>query len=229
MYNLKGPLGNTFQITLQTLPLMDNDSLSRYLPLEGDRLLARSFGKVSLPNSPTEPIGVVSTPYPVSLSNSQESQPTRIISVKRGDALTGMIEAFCTEQIVNENIQVSMLLPNGKKEKGEGTGVLVDCITEFWEGFYDQCTVGTLEKVPCLRHDYREKEWQAVGRVLLYGWRRFQFLPIQLSKSYMMAVFGLTPNNEQLTSSFKKSFPFKLCVQLLHHDDGNRVVCWSGF
>lgn len=42
-------------------------------------------------------------------------------------------------------------------------GVLIDVLSEFWNVFYEQCATGNIFKVPYLRHDYENKEWESVG------------------------------------------------------------------
>lgn len=70
-----------------------------------------------------------------------QSSPVTLI-VRRGHCLTDMINAFKDPKIVAFEVCIKMRLPNGELEQGEGSGVLRDCLTEFWMDFYDSCTLG---------------------------------------------------------------------------------------
>ena len=65
-------------------------------------------------------------------------------------------------------------------------GLLRDLLSEFWTSFYDVCTLGREAKVPSLSHDFGNAEWEAVGRVLVYGYRETGYCPVMLAKSFML-------------------------------------------
>ncbi len=58
----------------------------------------------------------------------------------------------------------------------------------FWSTFYDMCTIGREAKVPALRHDLGHTEWQAIGRILVYGYRRTRYWPVKLAKSFILSI-----------------------------------------
>lgn len=67
---------------------------------------------------------------------------------------------------------ITRVLPNGEREIAEDSGgVLRDLLTEYWTSFYELCTLGRDAKVPSLRHDFGAVEWEAVARILVYGYR----------------------------------------------------------
>lgn len=76
------------------------------------------------------------------------------------------------------------------RETGEGTGVILDCLVEFWDEFYERCTTGADLKVPYLRHDFMESEWEACARVFHFGWITFEYIPILLSDQFIRASIG---------------------------------------
>ncbi len=45
-------------------------------------------------------------------------------------------------------------------------GVLRDVLSEFWNDFYEQCTLGNSFKVPYLRHDLLNKSGKALAESL---------------------------------------------------------------
>ena len=54
-------------------------------------------------------------------------------------------------------IKIVMINAFGNEELGEDDGgVLRDALSAFWSTFYDSCTLGEEERVPALRHDFKE-------------------------------------------------------------------------
>lgn len=128
-----------------------------------------------------------------------QSCPVTLI-VRRGYCLTDLINAFKDPKIIASEVYIKMRLPNGELEQGEGSGVLRDCLTEFWMDFYDSCTLGVEVKVPFIRHDFQCEEWQAVARVFVVGWKQAGYFPVKLAIPFLEEVlYGST------TSSFKDS------------------------
>lgn len=129
-----------------------------------------------------------------------QSCPVTLI-VRRGHCLTDLINAFKDPNIIASEVNIKMRLPNGELEQGVGSGVLRDCLTEFWMDFYDSCTLGVEVKVPFIRHDFQCEEWQAVARVFVVGWKQAGYFPVKLAIPFLEEVlYGST------TSSFKDSF-----------------------
>lgn len=95
-----------------------------------------------------------------------------------------MIEAF---KYIDKNkcsqVIIELILPNGIPEKGiDAGGVLRDALSEFWATMYEKCTIGTNIKIPCIRHDFKEEEWQSMAKVFYVGWAKSKYLPIKLAK-----------------------------------------------
>jgi hypothetical protein len=60
-------------------------------------------------------------------------------------------------------IIVVMINALGKEESGlDSRGVFRDALSAFWSSFYDSCTVGEAERVPAIRHDFEDEEWEAI-------------------------------------------------------------------
>ncbi|KAL7373939.1 hypothetical protein ABVT39_017773 [Epinephelus coioides] len=95
--------------------------------------------------------------------------------------LSDMIEAFSDENILDANIGFRHVLENGELENGVGSGLVMDCLTDFWSNFYASRTSRTTYKIPTLHHAFQEREWKAVVRILVFGWQRFEYLPVQLA------------------------------------------------
>jgi len=56
-----------------------------------------------------------------------------VITIHRGHCLTDLIREFANDTILQNSISIVRLLKNGMKETGEGTGVILDCLVEFWD------------------------------------------------------------------------------------------------
>ena len=118
-----------------------------------------------------------------------------ILNVKRNDCLSDMLDAFMDNSIIScTSVVVNTLLPNDEKEKGSRESVLADCQTGFWQEFYEKCTLGADSKVPYLRHDFNDLKWQACPLILLFGWKRCEYLPTELSKVFVLAACGMMPD-----------------------------------
>ena len=77
-------------------------------------------------------------------------------------------------------LEVSMVLPNGAVEQGEDSGgVLRDCITEYFETFYDKCTKGNNIRIPVVRHDMRYT-WENVAKIIVLSYKLVGYFPIEL-------------------------------------------------
>ena len=74
---------------------------------------------------------------------------------------------------------------HGRLEKGEGPGVLRDVLSTFWQHIFTSLTLGHVEKVPSIRHDHQKHEWEAIGRVLLYGFKEAGYVPVCLSPVFL--------------------------------------------
>ncbi|XP_046555827.1 uncharacterized protein LOC124265079 [Haliotis rubra] len=109
------------------------------------------------------------------------------MTIHRGSlVLSELCSYFKDASIMNKIINIVRILPNGDIEKAQDTGgVFKDTLTEFWELFYSQCTVGRDVKVPFLRHDYGQEEWNAVGRILVYGWKHQGYWPVKMSHVFL--------------------------------------------
>ena len=116
------------------------------------------------------------------------------VAVHRGHAFYDMKKFFKDNTDINprvDEIQLSLILPNGDIERAEDSGgVTRDVITEFWQDFYECCTLGSELKVPTLRHDFEKEDWSAVARMLTFGWTVEKMLPDQLAPSFLNACFN---------------------------------------
>lgn len=119
-----------------------------------------------------------------------------------------LIEVFKDPEILQVNLDVTLIGDNGKEEEGKGAGVFRDTLSSFWSQFFNSLTVGTQEKVPAIRHDYQRAEWEAIARILMYGYIKERYFPLPLSRAFVaLCLFG----EESMTSDFLLS-SFKLYI-----------------
>ncbi|XP_068712626.1 uncharacterized protein [Montipora foliosa] len=100
---------------------------------------------------------------------------------------------------------VKVIDERGQEKEGEGVGVLRDVIATFWQQLFASASVGNLEKVPCIRHDFQKLEWQAIGRILVYGFKSVSYFPVALSSAFLAScLFGEESiSKEFLLASFR--------------------------
>ena len=57
-----------------------------------------------------------------------------------------------------------------------------------------------------VRHDFKEKEWGAIARILVKGYQDVKFFPVKLNKVFLFAVLfdGRDMPEEMLLNSFLK-------------------------
>ena len=115
------------------------------------------------------------------------------IEVHRGMACNDLITFFMKNAYSSSlKYEVKMLQEDGTPELAEDNGgVIRDALTEFWDTFYLQYTVGNSFKIPCVRHDMSESHWKAVAMVILMGYKQEGIFPIKLAPPFMKyALFG---------------------------------------
>ena len=120
-----------------------------------------------------------------------EDPPIRNITIFRANLKQNFISEFLDKDILKYVLVAKVIDERGQIEKGEGRGVFRDLLTEFWNVFFISATVGVSEKVPAIRHDFQGHEWEAIARILLYGYSREGYFPIQLSHAFVsLCLFG---------------------------------------
>ena len=65
--------------------------------------------------------------------------------------------------------------------------------------------MGAKEKVPSIRHDFQKNDWEAIARVLLYGYISTKYFPLNLSVAFVaLCILGEEKlSNDLLLDSFK--------------------------
>ncbi|MED6255420.1 hypothetical protein ATANTOWER_009483 [Ataeniobius toweri] len=88
----------------------------------------------------------------------------KILVLHCGQILKELISHFCDPSVTQEDLCIQVVLPDGRREKVVDDGeVLRDGLSEFWQDVYEQCTMGNNIKVPYLRHDFGQQQWESIG------------------------------------------------------------------
>lgn len=120
-----------------------------------------------------------------------DDAPIREVIVHRSTIRKDVIEIFSDPNISACLLYVIVIDNRGQQEEGRGMGVLLDVLTEFWQDVFTSLTVGSGEKVPFIRHDLERPQWEAIARILVYGYKTVQYFPINLSQLFLAScLFG---------------------------------------
>ncbi|KAB0795092.1 hypothetical protein PPYR_11931 [Photinus pyralis] len=121
----------------------------------------------------------------------------------RGQIFQELIEATKNYDLHFNSLQIEVILPNGRPELAEDVGgVFRDVLSEFWTTFYENCTEGTDYKVPIIRHDFGIKEWEAVAKILVGGYRKEKYFPIRIAPVFFKQCFKEIVNKVELVDNF---------------------------
>ena len=105
------------------------------------------------------------------------------------------------------SISVEMVLPNGRIEAARDTGwVLRDSLTEYFETFYMKCTNGNTVRIPVTSVGMTNN-WRSVLVVIAVGLRCTGYIPVALSKPFVMNCVGATVTDEATVKCFWETVP----------------------
>ena len=105
----------------------------------------------------------------------------KAVTVHRPTIKKDIIYIFQDPDVLKNILMFTIIGYNGSVEIGEGVGVVREALTSFWQQFCDSLALGVQEKVPAIRHDHQKSQWEAIARVLVYGFIREKYFPISLS------------------------------------------------
>ncbi|XP_019119966.2 uncharacterized protein LOC109139782 [Larimichthys crocea] len=105
-----------------------------------------------------------------------------LLKLRRVNIVDDVLNFFMEPKLLNANLKMEFT----NQKAVDSDGVSREVYSTFWENFLEQCE-GEDERVPRLRPDYSEKEWQALGRVWLKGYLDHKIIPIRLSPSFVLA------------------------------------------
>ena len=116
-----------------------------------------------------------------------------------------MIDIFRDPSILQYEVDFTIIEPTGVEGEGQESGVLIGVLRTFCYECFSSLTVGALGKVPSVRHGYQKGEWEAIGRIIVYGYSFAKYFPIALSPAFVASVFfgQETSTPEFLIESFE--------------------------
>ena len=129
----------------------------------------------------------------------------KLITIRRVNIFDEVIQYFMDEgNGIRSRYSVQMVLPDGNLEVAEdGGGVFRDFLVEFWGTFKKRYTEGCSVCVPYINQLMGEREWKAMAKLFVIGYRQEGYLPIFLAPAFMLVVLSEDkPSDEVLMSSF---------------------------
>ncbi|XP_042073485.1 uncharacterized protein LOC121813664 [Haplochromis burtoni] len=118
----------------------------------------------------------------LSPSNSGDPQSPLHVSIRRIKVVDDLLAVFMDSRILNVTLKMNFVNENAVDD----AGVSREVYTAFWEQFLEQCE-GENERVPRLRPDFSEAEWQAVGQIWVKGLLDHGVFPVRLSRAFILA------------------------------------------
>ncbi|XP_034535248.1 uncharacterized protein LOC117809829 isoform X2 [Notolabrus celidotus] len=156
---------------------------------------SRLFSPQAAPSSQLSPLTSAGNPINPSPKHA---------SICRVKVVEDLLAVFMDSSIIELTLKMDFV-----NEKAiDDAGVSRDVYTAFWEQFLEQCE-GETERVPRLRPDFSEAEWQAVGRIWVKGFLDHGIIPVRLSKAFILAcIHGIdSVNADVLMTSFQNYLP----------------------
>ncbi|KAL6489245.1 hypothetical protein MHYP_G00029900 [Metynnis hypsauchen] len=134
-----------------------------------------------------------------SAGNPGNPENPQCISVRRVNVAEDLLAAFMDSSIMTVTLKMDFV----NEKAVDDAGVSREVYTAFWEQFLEQCE-GETERVPRLRPDFCEAEWQAVGHIWVKGLLDYGVIPVRLSKAFILAcIHGIdSVDADILMSSF---------------------------
>ena len=111
--------------------------------------------------------------------------PTASLTVTQVNVRKEMLTYFMMD--LSHYSRVNFLIRNskGEIEKGVGNGANREVYSLFWNEVATCCLIGEKERVPFIRHDLYKREWEAVGKILVQGYKDTSYFPLILSKAFI--------------------------------------------
>ena len=126
-----------------------------------------------------------------------------VCTVRQGNMFEDLLRYILNEQTNINTLKVKVIAENGE----DSGGVLRDCLTEFWETFYLRYTVGDKAKVPTTVHTLGSKEWEAIGQILVLGFKTEGYFPVLLVQCWITkCIYGGDMDEGELVQAFLTQF-----------------------
>ena len=90
----------------------------------------------------------------------------------------------------------------GNEEIAQGSGVTRDVYTTFWEELADSYLIGEQQRVPFVRHDMFENEWESIGKIIVKSYLDVGYFPTILSEAFVLYCLFGNVSRDTMISSF---------------------------
>lgn len=119
--------------------------------------------------------------------------------IHRVKVVDNLLAVFMDRNIIQSTLKMEFV----NESAVDDAGVSREVYTAFWDQFLEQCE-GEDERIPRLRPDFSEAEWEAVGRIWVKGLLDLGVLPVKLSSAFILAcIHGIdSVSDDVLMSSF---------------------------
>ena len=119
---------------------------------------------------------------------------------------------FSDSEILQQTIEWRLIDDHAREEEGVGAGVQRDILATVFCSY----TLGDVEKVPCIRHDLQTSQWEAICRVLTYGFKYCSYIAVGLSPAFLVScLYGEDHvDEEELLASFSNYITSDGCEAL---------------
>ena len=116
--------------------------------------------------------------------NSPSNNSLAVIRIHRAVVLNELIQVFKDPTISDKTLQYIFVDEHGH----DAQGVSRDVYSAFWEAFLLKFTDGEGFRIPVLSNELADTEWEAVGRILLKGYRDHRYFPVSIAPGFFVAL-----------------------------------------
>ena len=116
--------------------------------------------------------------------NSASNDSLAVIRIHRAVVLNELIQVFKDPTISDKAVQYIFVDEQGH----DAQGVSRDVYSAFWEAFLLKFTDGEGFRIPVLSNELGDTEWEAVGRILLKGYRDHRYFPVSIAPGFFVAL-----------------------------------------
>ncbi|XP_057182589.1 ubiquitin carboxyl-terminal hydrolase 47 isoform X3 [Triplophysa rosa] len=162
-------------------PIGSNPAIHLRILLLGPPGTEKSSMGSEIPSPPDVPHARNHLSHPMSSGNIENPKDVHAF-IHRVKVVEDLLAVFVDSNIIKSTLKMDFV----NESAVDDAGVSREVYTAFWDQFLEQCE-GEDERIPRLRPDFSEVEWEAVGRIWVKGLLDLGVLPIRLSSAFILA------------------------------------------
>ncbi|KAL3872278.1 hypothetical protein ACJMK2_040212 [Sinanodonta woodiana] len=120
----------------------------------------------------------------IDLSQALDGISVKTILLHRSNLQEEMLQYFKASDILHTTLKFKFVNECGH----DADDVSRDAYSAFWESFFLRNADGEVYRIPVLSQDYGQEEWEAVGRILIKGYKEHKYYPISLAPAFFIAL-----------------------------------------